>query len=52
MYRGPGLFNYSCAPRCERTPMPGESDTAYQESSGPYTSAAARATGAARPQGE
>ena len=52
MYRGPGLFNYSCAPRCERTPMPGETDSAYQESSGPYTSAAARATGAAKPQGE
>lgn len=52
MYRGAGLFNYSCAPRCERTPMPGETDTAYQESSGPYTSAAARASGAAKPQGE
>ncbi len=52
MYRGPDLFNYSCAPRCERTPMPGESDTAYQESSAPYTAAAARSAAAARPQGE
>lgn len=52
MYRGAGLFNYSCSPRCERTPMPGENETAYQESAPPYTAAAARATGAARPQGE
>lgn len=52
MYRGPGLYNYSCSPRCERTPMPGESEPVYQESAPPYTAAAARAAGAAKPQGE
>lgn len=52
MYRGPELFNYSCAPRCERTPMPGETDETYQQSAPPYTAAAARAAGAAKPQGE
>lgn len=52
MYRGPGLYNYSCSPRCERTPMPGETEPSYQEWAPPYTSAAARAIGAAKPQGE
>lgn len=52
MYRGPGLYNYSCAPRCERTPMPGETETDYQEWAPPYISAAGRAAGAAKAQGE
>lgn len=52
MYRGPDLYNYACAPRCERTPMPGESDTVYQQAAPPYTAAAGRAAGAAKPQGE
>ena len=38
-YRGPDVYNYACAPRCERTPMPGErGDGVYGAWSGPYTS--------------
>jgi hypothetical protein len=50
MYRGSELFNYSCAPRCERTPMPGERDTTYQQAATPFVAYPARATGAAQPQ--
>lgn len=49
-YRGPDVYNYSCAPRCERTPMPGERDTGqgvYGQWSGPYTAYPERAQGAA-----
>jgi len=39
LYRGPNVFNYACAPRCERTPMPGEMNQGvYDPYSEPYTS--------------
>lgn len=49
-YRGPDVYNYACAPRCERTPMPGERDSGqgvYSQWSGPYTTYADRAQAAA-----
>jgi hypothetical protein len=49
-YRGPDVYNYSCSPRCERTPMPGERDSGqgvYSQWSGPYQSYPERAQGAA-----
>jgi len=49
-YRGPDVYNYACAPRCERTPMPGERDSGqgvYSQWSGPYTTYSDRATAAA-----
>ncbi|HRD46591.1 MAG TPA: pilus assembly protein N-terminal domain-containing protein [Caulobacter sp.] len=52
MYRGPDLYNYACAPRCERTPMPGEKDTTYQQAISPFTTSVQRASGAASAQGE
>jgi len=27
VYRGADVYNYACAPRCERTPMPGERES-------------------------
>ncbi len=37
MFRGPIVHNYTCGPRCERTPMPGEpSDGVYAPYSQPY----------------
>lgn len=52
MYRGPDLYNYACAPRCERTPMPGEKDTTYQQAASPFTASIQRATGAAAQPGQ
>ncbi len=58
-YRGADVYNYSCSPRCERTPMPGERDSGsgvYSQWAPPYTSytdraaAAASAAKAAAPQ--
>lgn len=49
-YRGPDVYNYACAPRCERTPMPGERDSGsgvYSQWSGPYTTYSERAAAAA-----
>ena len=49
-YRGPDVYNYACAPRCERTPMPGERDSGqgvYSQWSGPYTTYSDRAQSAA-----
>lgn len=49
-YRGPDVYNYACAPRCERTPMPGERDSGqgvYSQWSGPYTTYTDRAAAAA-----
>lgn len=51
MYRGADLYNYACAPRCERTPMPGERDTTYQQAAAPFTASVQRAAGSATPQG-
>lgn len=55
LYRGPGagavvanVANYACAPRCERTPMPGEIDSEYNRYSLPFSSYAARAAEARR----
>jgi hypothetical protein len=36
MFRGASLQNYSCGPRCERTPMPGEASDIYQAYATPY----------------
>lgn len=52
MYRGGDLYNYACAPRCERTPMPGEKDTTYQQAAAPFTASVQRAQGATPPQGQ
>ena len=49
-YRGPDVHNYACAPRCERTPMPGERDSGqgvYSQWAGPYDAYPDRAQGAA-----
>ena len=35
-YRGADTFNYSCAPRCERTPMPGERQPNYEAYAPPF----------------
>lgn len=49
LYRGPGgqptarVENYACAPRCERTPMPGETDADFSRFQAPYTAYAGRA---------
>ena len=55
LYRGPGagaavanVANYACAPRCERTPMPGEIDSEYNRYSMPFSSYAQRAAEARR----
>lgn len=46
-YRGASVYNYSCSPRCERQPLPGESDTAYGPWASPASTYADRAKGAA-----
>lgn len=58
VYRGPGpagdlpqVANYSCAGRCERTPMPGETETEYNRYSIGFTSYASRAAEARRATG-
>ena len=55
VYRGPGVgggppqvSNYSCAGRCERTPMPGETETEYNRYAIGFTSYATRAADARR----
>ncbi|MFZ3007294.1 MAG: hypothetical protein WA047_14095, partial [Phenylobacterium sp.] len=55
MYRGPGagagqanVANYSCGPRCERTPMPGEVDSEYNTYSIGFNGYAQRAAEARR----
>ncbi|MDP1630963.1 MAG: pilus assembly protein N-terminal domain-containing protein [Caulobacter sp.] len=54
-YRGPDVYNYSCSPRCERTPMPGERDSGqgvYGQWAGPYSDYPGRAEAAgAKPSG-
>lgn len=47
LYRGDGqnpsrVDNFTCSPRCERTPMPGEVDTEYSRYSAPYNNYASR----------
>lgn len=44
VYRGSQVHNFSCSPRCERTPMPGEGSDAYQSFSNPYENYSKRAT--------
>lgn len=55
LYRGPGagaavanVANYACAPRCERTPMPGELDSEYSRFAGSFSAYAQRAAEARR----
>ena len=49
VYRGALVANYACAPRCERTPMPGEDKTSnYEPYAGGYKDYAERA----RPDGQ
>ena len=56
VYRGPQaggasvphVVNYSCAGRCERTPMPGELDTEYNRYGNAFTAYAGRAAMARR----
>ena len=44
LFRGAALSNYTCGPRCERTPMPGEpSDGVYTVYAQPYKDYADRA---------
>jgi hypothetical protein len=47
LFRGVELYNYACADRCERTPMPGESTAVYQAAVTPYSDYAGRAKTAA-----
>jgi hypothetical protein len=46
-YRGASVYNYACAPRCQRQPLPGESDSAYAPWASPAATYADRARGAA-----
>jgi hypothetical protein len=46
LFRGTELFNYSCADRCERTPMPGESSLIYGQAQQPYNEYPGRAKSA------
>ena len=46
-YRGPNVTNYSCAGRCERTPLPGEAEETYKVFATPYESHTDKAKGAA-----
>jgi hypothetical protein len=43
LFRGVEVYNYACSDRCERTPMPGESQAVYQGAAAPYTDYAGRA---------
>ncbi|MBP7650580.1 MAG: pilus assembly protein N-terminal domain-containing protein [Phenylobacterium sp.] len=59
IYQGPNsgalaanVANYSCAPRCERTPMPGEIDSEYNRFSMPFNAYAQRAAEARRAVGQ
>ena len=36
VYRGASVNTFSCSPRCERTPMPGEDKGSYEAYSGPF----------------
>ena len=48
MFRGAAVHNYTCGPRCERTPMPGEqADGVYSLYAPPYKDYADRAKGPA-----
>ncbi|MDB5440550.1 MAG: pilus assembly protein CpaC [Caulobacteraceae bacterium] len=47
LFRGIEVYNYACSARCERTPMPGESQGIYQAASPPYSDYAGRAKSAA-----
>lgn len=55
LYRGPGVgatmanvANFACAPRCERTPMPGEIDSEYNRYAIGFNAYAQRAAEARR----
>jgi hypothetical protein len=48
-FRGGELNNYSCAPRCERTPMPGEVQPVYTPYAVPYSEYANRRKAQAAP---
>lgn len=55
LYRGPGagagqanVANYSCGPRCERTPLPGEIDSEYNRYAIGFNAYAQRAAEARR----
>ena len=47
LFRGVEVYNYACKDRCERTPMPGESQTIYQGAATPYVEYPGRAKAAA-----
>ena len=36
LYRGPVVNNFACSPRCERTAMPGEPKTDFENFSSPF----------------
>ncbi len=40
---GASILNYTCTPRCERTPMPGEGSDTFGAYAGPYDTYAGRA---------
>jgi hypothetical protein len=43
VYRGPDVYNYACANKCERVPMPGERNLGvYDQYSPPYADYAGR----------
>ncbi|MDQ0466446.1 hypothetical protein QO010_004239 [Caulobacter ginsengisoli] len=46
-YRGASVYNYACSPRCQRQPLPGETDTAYGPWAAPAATYADRARNAA-----
>ncbi len=45
VYRGVLPANFACAPRCERTPMPGEESSVYSQYTQGYKDYAERAHG-------
>jgi Flp pilus assembly secretin CpaC len=38
----PEVSNFSCTPRCERTPLPGETDAEFNRYNAPYSASAGR----------
>ena len=51
VFRGPVVSNFACSPRCERTAMPGEIKTDYENFSSPYKDYDERAKADAAPSG-
>lgn len=47
VFRGVDVYNYACSERCERTPMPGETQPVFKAYDPPYTDYISRAKASA-----